>query len=341
MDTLVQKMQAYLKETLGIDVDAIRWGVKKQLPVALQQFCSFYRMDILGTEMLLMTISGTKESSPIHARRMIELITPHWQGEVVYLLPRVTSYNRKRLIERKISFVIPGSQLYLPLCGLDLREYFERLRKPKKVFSPSTQVILLSMLYGRLAGKVSPSTLADKLGYTAMTMSRGLDELTQEGLFSQHSEWRQRVVEFDGSRRELWDAVKDRMRTPVKKRYHLLVPAGIVNSALSTAGESALFRYNMTEMPENPIYAVSGETWKKLVATDGVIELEDSEPDSVIVEVWKYAPELFSRKNLVDPISLYLSMSDRQEDSIDTALGKLIRFVEEGLRSAQGSLKTK
>lgn len=341
MDTIVTDMQSYVNDSLGLTVDVERWNTKAQLPVVLQQLCSFYRMDILGSEHLLMTINSTKESSPIHARKMIDLVAEYWQGEVIYLLPRVTSYNRKRLIERKVSFIVPGSQLYLPLCGLDLREHFDRLRKPKKKLSPSTQVILLAMLYGRMTGRITPSSLAEKLGYTSMTMSRGLDELTVEGLFSQHSEWRERLVQFDGDRRELWEAVKERMRTPVKKRYHVLAPAGIVNLPLSTAGASALFRYNMTSKPENPVYAVSSETWKELSATDGVIELESSEPDSVIIEVWKYAPELFARKSLVDPISLYLSMLEEGDEDVGAALGKLIRFVEEGLRSVQGSLKVK
>jgi hypothetical protein len=30
------------------------------------------------------------------------------------------------LIEQKVSFIVPGNQLYLPDLGLDLREYFRQ-----------------------------------------------------------------------------------------------------------------------------------------------------------------------------------------------------------------------
>ena len=340
MDDIINDMQAYVDQVLGLSLEVKKWQPDKKLPRALSDLCTFFKVEILGGQYLLMTINSTKESSPIYAKTMIDLVIDYWPYEVIYLMPRVTSYNRKRLIDRNISFIVPGSQLYLPVCGVDLREHFQRLRTPKITYSPSTQVILLSLLYGRLAGQITPSSLATKLNYTSMTMSRGLDELTVEGLFSEQTKWRERIVQFEGGRKELWDAVKRQMKSPVKKKYDVLLPNGIVDFPLVSAGESALARYNKIPKPFNPVYAVSSATWKLLKKIDGVIELESCESDSVIIEVWKYSPELFAKKNLIDPISLYLSMFESAEEDAEAALGKLIAFVEEGLRSVQASQKT-
>lgn len=341
MANLLQDLQGYIHESLGVSCTVGKATVDKEFPQSSHKFCSFFELDLLGTKYLLMTVKGTKESSPVYVKKMIDLLSEHWDGCVIYLLPRVTGYNRKRLIERKISFVVPGNQMYLPESGLDLREHFRRLRTKKKNFSPSTQVILLAMFYGRLGGRITPSSLAEKLGYSTMTMSRGLDELTDEGLFTEHTEWRERVVHFEGDRKELWDKVKRRMNSPVRKRYHVLMPSGTVSLSLAEAGGSALGRYNMLDKPMNPVIAVSGETWKSLSKIDGVIELENEDPDSVLVEVWKYAPELFSKKGLIDPISLYLSMQEIEEENTGVALKKLITFVEEGLRTVQNTMKIK
>jgi len=340
MNTVLKDMQIYVEETIGLSLVVKKWRSEKTMPRVLSEFCTFYEVDISGNKYLLMTINSSKGSSPIYAKRMIDLVADYWKEEVIYLLPRVTSYNRKRLIERKISFIVPGSQLYLPVCGVDLREHFRRLRLPNKKFSPSTQVILLSLLYGRLTGSVTPSGLAKKLQYTSMTMSRGLDELTAEGLFREQTEWRERIVQFDGGRKELWDAVKDRMKSPIKKKYDVLLPSAIVKTQLIAAGVSALSRYNMAAQPFNPVYAVSGKTWKSLSSMDRFIELESSEPDSVVIEVWKYNPEVFSKKNLIDPVSLYLSMVESAGDDVGVALEKLIAFVEEGLRNVQAGSKS-
>lgn len=337
IDKIIKDLQSYIHELLGLAVEVTKWQTDQQLPVVLEQICTFYETELLGAKHLLMMVSGSKESSPVYARKLIDLISDYWDEEVIYVLPRVTSYNRKRLIDRKISFIVPGSQLYLPLCGLDLREHFQKLRKPKKNFSPSTQVICLAILYGRFSGRITPSSLAEKLSYTAMTMSRGLDELTLEGIFKEHTEWRERVAYFEGNRKELWDRVRERMTSPVKKKHHILLPEAGVDCQLYSAGESALHRYNMLSKPENPVYAVSTECWKKLSNIDGVIEIESREPDSIIIEVWKYAPELFARKNMVDPISLYLSINSAKDKRVKAAREKLVNFVGEGLRNVQGS----
>ena len=341
MNTLLEDLQRYIFETLGASCTLVKASLDKELPRKLLDVCTFFELELLETKYLLMTVKGTKESSPVYVKKMIELLFKYWNGSVIYLLPRVTGYNRKRLIERKIPFVVPGNQMYLPQSGLDLREHFQKLRVKKKNFSPSTQVILLAMFYGRLGGRMTPSSLASKLGYSTMTMSRGLDELTYEGLFTEHTEWRERVVHFEGDRKDLWSKVKNRMKSPVRKRYYILLPASTINLPIADAGGSALSRYNMLDKPLNPVLAVSGETWKSLMKIDGVIELENEEPDSVVVEVWKYAPEIFSKKRLTDPISLYLSMQDSVEEDTGSALTKLITFVDEGLRNVQNSMKTK
>ncbi|MCK7468892.1 MAG: hypothetical protein MZU91_12730 [Desulfosudis oleivorans] len=55
---------------------------------------------------------------------------------VVYVTRTLASYERKRLIEQKVPFLVPGNQLYLPDLGIDLREYF---RKPTIAAQTATQ----------------------------------------------------------------------------------------------------------------------------------------------------------------------------------------------------------
>ncbi len=88
------------------------------------------------------------------------------------------TYVRKRLIEKGISFVVPGVQMYLPALGMDMRSRAVR-QKPLTVdrFSPATQVVLIYWLLGRIEGVVTPLELSKWLGYSAMTMSRAVDEL--------------------------------------------------------------------------------------------------------------------------------------------------------------------
>ncbi|MFT5700205.1 MAG: hypothetical protein ACI8ZB_003076 [Desulforhopalus sp.] len=337
MEKITKEFQSYLSNNLGVSVNIELWQKGKNLPKVLRECCSFFTFDLFATKYLVMTILGQAESSPIHVRRYIDMLAEYWEDEIILLLPMVTSYNRKRLIERKISFVVPGNQMYLPLCGIDLSEHFRSMRIKKKHFSPSTQVILLSVIYGRMTGRITPSILAQKLKYTQMTMSRGLDEIKSASLCSEQSEWRERVVCFEGNTKNLWERASCMMKSPVGARYKILFPSGTIALPLIDAGEYALSRYNMVAKPSRPVYALSSETWKALLQIDGVVKLDYDEPDSVEIEVWKRRPEQFSKKQLIDPLSLYLSLRESEDDGVQIGLEKLIKFVNEGLRSIKSN----
>jgi hypothetical protein len=337
MSDLYLKFQSYLSDNLGISFQARPWRTEKKLPPIVEKVCSFSTFEIFNRTYLVMQIDGEKEVSPVHVRKYLDMLAGFWDDEIIYLTSGITSYNRKRLIERKVSFVVPGSQMFLPLLGIDLREHFRRQGNPKKKFSPSTQVVILSMIYGRVGGRITPTMLAHKLKYTTMTMGRALDEVKDAGLCNEHKEWRERVIRFSGNRKRLWERGRSQMVSPVRKRCTILISDLPDNLSLILAGESALARYNMLEKPGNPVYAISGEAWKSLSQNDNLIVLESDDPDAIHFEVWKYPPEQFSKNQLIDPLSLYLSMREEKDSKISAGLKKLMDVVGEGFRSDTNS----
>lgn len=42
------------------------------------------------------------------------------QMPVVYVTTTLASYERKRLVQQKVPFIVPGNQLYLPELAIDL-----------------------------------------------------------------------------------------------------------------------------------------------------------------------------------------------------------------------------
>lgn len=340
MSDLIQKFESYLSGNLGVLFQVKPWPREREIPYILGKYCSFFTFEMFGRTYLVMQIDGEKEVSPVHVRKYINMLAEFWDNEIIYLTSGIRSYNRKRLIERKVSFVVPGNQMFLPLLGIDLREHFRRLRSPKKQFSPSTQVVILSMIYGRVGGRITPTMLAEKLKYTTMTMGRALDEVKDAELCCEHKEWRERVIRFTGNRKSLWERARSQMISPVRKRFKILIPEFPDNLILITAGESALARYNMLEKPHNPVYAVSGEGWKSLSQKDNLIVLESDEsdePDAIHIEVWKYPPEQFAKNKLIDPLSLYLSLKGGNDRKISVGLEKLMDIVSEGLHSEKSS----
>ena len=322
MLNLVQKLEKYLFESLGVSLAIQKWQKEKSLPLFLRDLYKFHECQLLHESCLVMEARDEEEITPATIRKHIRQIEDIWRHGVIYLHPSISSYNRKRLIEHKISFVVPGNQMYLPLLGIDLREHIKGVRSVKKKISPSTQAVILFMLYNWPQEGLTPSRLAAQLNYTPMTLTRVFDEIETAGLGNIEMEWRERVVHFEVSKKSLWEKSLDLLRSPVRKRVKVSVPGGRLPLLLS--GESAMPHYSMLAEPPHTVYAVSAEEWKVLQLSEEVTELKIHEPGSKEIEIWKYNPELFAREGVVDPLSLYLSLHGTKDERVEMALDTLL-----------------
>jgi len=322
MRDLPRKFENYLFENLGLLSHLKPWGKEKGLPYFLRDRYKFYECELLSQPWLVMAARDEEEVTPATIRKHIGQLQKKWGHEVLYLHPAISTYNRKRLIEQKISFVVPGNQMYLPVLGVDLREYVrsKRTEKVKKV-SPSTQALVLSLLYDWPKDGVTPSHLANKLGYASMTMTRAFDELEASGLADVSMKSRERVLRVEGDKEKFWEKCLQHLRSPVRKRVKVQAPYD--QYPLPFAGELALSCFSMLAAPPQPYYAVSGELWKTMQREWQIGELSFHSENSVVIEVWKYPPELFATKEKVDPLSLYLSLLESNDERIEMALEEL------------------
>lgn len=328
MSNFLKKFENYLFDNLGLSVDANKWSEGKLLPLFLRDHYVFYECRLLGTSCLLMAAKDEEEQTPATICKHLKQVKQKWQYEVVYLHPSLSTHNRKRLIEYKISFVVPGNQMYLPPLGIDLREHIRKMRSSrKKKFSPATQAVFLYLLCHGTENGVTPTGLVNKLGYSHMTLTRAFDEIETAGLGDVVTEGRERILRFELDQRTLWEKALEYLRSPVKKRMFV----NSQNKQLQgvKAGLLALSRYSMLAEPITPVYAVNTEQWKTLQQSEGFVEMAlPVEPGSVEVEVWSYDPQLFSKNDVADRLSLFLSLQDSQNERVESALDVLMEGVE-------------
>lgn len=324
MRDLPRKFEKYLSENLGIALQLKPWEQEKELPSFLRDLYRLYECELLSSPLLVLAPRDEEETTPATIRKHINQLQKKWKHEVLYLSHTISTYNRKRLIEQKIAFVVPGNQMYLPSLGIDLREYIRNLRTTfkKKKFSPSTQVVLLAMLYDWPTDGVTPSQLAERLGYTSMTMTRAFDEIEAASLADVSMERRERVLRFEGNKKNVWEKALNQLRSPVGKRH---IVQGITSyDSFFYAGESALARFSMLAAPPYPVVAVSNERWKSMILTSAITVLPMFEPGAIEIEVWTYPPEWFAGGGRVDPLSLYLSLVDTKDERVEMALDALV-----------------
>jgi DNA-binding MarR family transcriptional regulator len=326
MKKLIHRFEHYLRETLGIQVAPHPWEKSSGLPQYLRDRYRFFKMDVLGAECVLMADTDEREQTPAVIGKHLDQVRSRHHVEVVYVRDAVTSYNRKRLIEQKVPFVVPGNQMYLPMLGLDLREHLKRLREKKPIFSPSTQALILHVLYRKQIDAVTPAEIARRLGYSAMTMTRAFDELETAGMGEHTVLGKERHLRFAETRKTLWEKVLPYLNTPVRKRLYVASSMQTENGIL--AGQSALARYTMLAAPKVPVFAFSADGWKVRMQQEKILELPLPEPGAFEIELWKYAPAHFAYEGIVDRLSLYLSLKDSADERVQSALEVLLGGME-------------
>ena len=321
MDTTVQ---AYLHETLGIAPKVRAWPGAGKLPYFLQDAFEVRELKLLDRLILLAIDRQPDKRGLATARSQVDKLRQLAGMPVVYVTAALASYERKRLIEQNVPFMVPGNQLYLPDLGIDLREYFrQRPAAADTALSPATQAMLIVVLLRKpWRAEWQPAEVVTDLGYTAMTLSRAVKEITAAGIATMRTEGRARWLHMERTAAETWERAKPLLRSPIRRRFWAQPILNWKPPHVRLAGLSALARYSMLAEPQWPIYAIGPSQWK--TATQAGIEtLPEQMPGACEWELWHYNPALVPNSETVDPLSLTLSLQGNTDERVQLALDEL------------------
>jgi DNA-binding MarR family transcriptional regulator len=317
--TLIADVRAYLHEVLGAEVRIHQWSGARKVPYYLQDAFELHEL-MLGEKPILL-VSARKERMPLGTLRTqldkLEQITGH---PVVLATRALASYERKRLVQQKVPFVVPGNQLYLPDLGIDFREYFRRPQAAVTAFTPATQALFIAALLRKeWQGAWKPADLVAQLGYTTMTLSRAIRELASAGLLTADQDGRTRRLQVTHLPAQAWEHAKPFLRSPVKRSIWVSAETGA--DLEQVAGLSAVAFYTMLAEPLHACYATGLAEWK--AQQTGIQTLEQAQPDASQWQVWAYAPRLLTQGRAVDPLSLTLSLQDETDERVQQSLEEL------------------
>lgn len=322
--TLDTALQEYLHDTLDIVPKVRPWAGAGKLPYFLQDAFEIRELKLLDRPILLAIDRQANKPVLANVRAQLDKLRALAGHPVVYVTGALASYERKRLIDQKVPFIVPGNQLYLPDLGIDLREYFrQRPQLPDTALSPATQAMLITALLRKpWQADWQPAEVVTELGYTPMTLSRAVKELTAAGIATLRNEGRARRLHMERSAAETWEHAKPLLRSPVKRRVWAHPIPRLKPPHVRLAGLSALARFSMLTEPEWPIYALSPVQWKAATQA-GLATLPEQLPGSREWQLWHYNPALVPDSATVDPLSLTLSLQDEADERVQLALGEL------------------
>lgn len=333
-DTLLTKAVQYLTDILGDPLNgdqAKPWYGADKLPYFLQGPYFYYEIKLFGRGCLLM-MSGTSGDTPATVRKHWQMVSKQFDGNVLYLIETVSSFNRKRLIEQGVPFLVPGNQLYLPPLGIDLREYFKpgkQTHKKSKLSAAAQAVVLREILHRDCSG-LPAKELARIMEYSPMTITRAINELDDLEIVEADKIGREKHLRFLSHGKSLWATALPKLQNPVTKRAWIVFKDKEKSNFEFDrwqAGESAMAHY--TALSANRTHwAVSSNTWAALIKRKDVHILESKakndinhfqqDREAIEIEIWAYTPKIInSDSSFVDPLSLWLSIEENPDPRIE------------------------
>ena len=364
-------LKVYVESVLGLKLRLKPWEHVKTLPYALRDRYEFFITEILGAKCLILKERPQREASVADVAKHMQAINnllakklPESSDLMVFVTDTLPSYDRKRLVEKGVQFIVPGNQLYLPAFGMDLREYYrQRLEKPQ-VLSPATQSMLIQFLIKGWQSRLltTRSTFEKSFTYAKMTVTRAIKELTDLDIVQPGKEMGEAAIFFHLSPKKTWEMAKDYMRTPVKKTLWLNAIPEAFDTPMLLAGEAALAEMSLLAGPKVPCFAMTtaqferirelaqserrqkvstayeveigfwGSTSKtaksKLETTFPYLEVPQNHA-ACCIQFWSYDP-LHSNMatGTVDPFSLYLSLKDDHDDRVQMCLDEMMENVK-------------
>lgn len=329
----MDRIKSYIEEVLGevINFNTNRDRHLGNLPLYITEGYRFMDTVLLGRDILIAIPKNTEELSVLQLTKHQELLKTTIGKPVVFVFDHLEAFNRKRLIEKRLNFIVPDKQLFIPELLVDLRESYLRpkSKKEKEKLIPTAQFLLLYHFMHRYNTTIQAGSLkeiAGKIGYTPMAISKAVDNLKSHDLIEVRGT-KEKQIHFSMSRSELWHMVSQQNLwiNPVLRRVFV---DKLPSQAVLKSNVSALPEYTDMNPSRQNYYAIEKTAFYALQKTNELRNVNEYEGEYCL-ELWQYNPEplieeLQNDISVVDPLSLYLSLQDNHDERIEMALDQII-----------------
>ncbi len=320
MLSLADPFQAYVQQLTGLTPVWQPW-TGDALPGYLAQRYAPRLATLAGRVWLVAFLRQPDPPAPLpllkQLHQLVARLDPTVAG-ICVVAEHLPPYLRHRLVELGQPFVVPGRQLFWPAIGsAETIQRPQRLRpEPVGTLRPVAQQLLIALLLQRVLPPLTITTVAEALGWTAASVSQAVKALEASGLVQSRAEGRERVFALADAPRIVWRLAQPLLRTPVRQRIRIR-QFDLPQNVHLLAGESALAATTDLAEPAEPAYAMASNQWPKRTDAPAAIPMPDA--GSCVVELWRYPPQATAEQNIIDPLSLYLSLRDSQDERVQLA----------------------
>ena len=319
----MNEVKKYLKDALGVDAEitTITAARLRTLPVYITSEYNIQLIKLYHHNFLLVLVKNDFTTERL--RKHLDTIRVAFNTNTIAVIGQIEAYKRLRLIEKKIPFIIPGKQMYLPDLLIDLKEYISIPRELPLAMRPATQLLILYHLQVENLEGINLKGIAEKLCYDAATITRAAFYLQNAGLCRVEGT-KEKYLKFEKAKRELWDTAEPEMTTPINRTE--FYSGYTLDQNLKKTNINALAYYSDLNDEQVEFFAMRPGYGRFI----GGVNLKpvDQMEGNVCIEEWKYDPALLTKTEYIDPLSLYLCFRENKNERIEMALEKLLEQIQ-------------
>lgn len=325
----MDKLSLYLKDVFGIQVELKGIDSKRisGLPFFLKAGYSFSEGAINGLKIVFAKLKNEENASPGTLAKQEKLLEKQMGSKVVFVFDKMEAYERKRLIEKKVAFLEPFKQLYIPSLMLELNNISKRKSEfniVEDTLTPPAQLAVLYHLQVKSLNGLPLQQIAELLHYSRMTVTRIIKELAAFNI-CEIKGTKEKTIEFRENGRALWNSVLPRLSSPVAEV--LFTDEHLKTKKTASSYDTALAHYTDLNEGRQLSYAIGKEEYRKAVTAEFKKKL-NKKFGEYRIEIWNYNPLLLTSEKEVDCLSLFLSMKNESDERVQIALTKMIKNIK-------------
>lgn len=329
-------LKKYITEIIGIgcEIQSLNKSVLNQLPIYLRNAYQWYELYILQQHFIIAYTETDKDFTIASIDNQLTTIEEKLNQPIILCVDEIEAYNRKRLIERKRAFIVPFKQMYIPYLFVDFTEYKYQTKGRTTIrLQPFAQVLIIAHLLNNQNGynieHISFKEIAEQFQVNTINISRAIDNLMELNLIEIQQNGRSKMFYFKEDKKTLWEKglQKDIFINPISKQYYTEYNLDW-NNELLKAGDTALTAYTNMNPTDQIVFATDNKTFN-LIKKKNKPNIFNEYEGRFLFQIWKYDPNLLNRINQskseqVDPISLFLTYKDDQDERVQMELEHLI-----------------
>ena len=317
------RVEQYLSDVFSEDVTLRKLENFNLIPLLIRNEYEFYEGALHGYNCFFMEFHAKQIITDKILKHFINL-SENFDKKFVLLFNELRPYQRRNLVEKRIAFVVPYMQVYLPFIYVNFSENIVLNKPTIKSFTPSTQCVYLAIFYQK-TDMINVNDLTLKLGLAKITIYRAIGSLVAINLIiEQGKSTRKQFIRIN--KESYWTKGKEYLVSPIQKSVFLkTLPVGI---DYFISNVSALSELSMMNTPQNITYAISKESAKKM--DKSILYSEKDEhygtktKTMFTFEIWSYDPKLFARNKRIDIGSIYAELKNLDDPRIEIELETLL-----------------